>query len=481
MKKKEFDITNLFHVFLFAILFLLGFSYITTSNPDSDMWWMMTTGKWIVEHKALPTENVFVIHDGYHMIVQQWIPAILNYTLYHHFGVWGLIALATVLFGVIFFLLWKYIGLFSKSLPCKEITFAISILFLLQLLTTRPTIFTISILLIEMIQLEKWHRDNNWKHLIALPFLSVLEVNIHSSIWPMMFVFALPYLVPEILDGFSSFFESCKRNIGLFLVLLICVAVGGINPNGYEGAFYLFKSYGNGKVISTIQELQSPSFSSFWGFLLVVTVAVFAIYLYRYKKAIDCKNIYLLGGTLVLAFLHIRNFWTVTYGIVPVLCAVLPQTKWDKHIISIKKGIAYIIGGVILLVVIVIKSVGSAEETLIKMPVQEAEYLQKTVAADDIILYTPFSYGGYMEWSGFKVYVDARPELFQKSINDIEDLDEEIYNVQYGIADYDAFVEKYHFTHFLVENNTSMELYLKYSGKYIMLGKSEDFAIYAVK
>lgn len=182
MKKKEFDITNLFHVFLFTILFLLGFSYITTINPDSDMWWMMTTGKWIVEHKALPTENVFVIHDGYHMIVQQWIPAILNYTLYHHFGAWGLIALATVLFGVIFFLLWKYIGLFSKSLPCKEITFAISILFLLQLLTTRPTIFTISILLIEMIQLEKWHRDNNWKHLIALPFLSVLEVNIHSSI-----------------------------------------------------------------------------------------------------------------------------------------------------------------------------------------------------------------------------------------------------------------------------------------------------------
>ena len=86
MKKKEFDITNLFHIFLFAILFLLGFSYITTSNPDSDMWWMMTTGKWIIEHKALPTENVFVIHDGYHMIVQQWIPAILNYTLYHHFG-----------------------------------------------------------------------------------------------------------------------------------------------------------------------------------------------------------------------------------------------------------------------------------------------------------------------------------------------------------------------------------------------------------
>ena len=124
---------------------------------------------------------------------------------------------------------------------------------------------------------------------------------------------------------------------------------------------------------------------------------------------------------------------------------------------------------------------GSAEETLIKMPVQEAEYLQETVSADDIILYTPFSYGGYMEWSGFKVYVDARPELFQKSINGIEDLDEEIYNVQYGIADYDAFVEKYHFTHFLVENNTSMELYLKYSGKYIMLEKSEDFAIYAVK
>ena len=481
MKKKEFDITNLFHIFLFAILFLLGFSYITTSNPDSDMWWMMTTGRWIVEHKALPTENVFVIHSGYHMIVQQWIPAILNYTLYHNFGTWGLITLATGLFGIIFFLLWKYIGLFSKLLPCKEITFTISLLFLLNFLTTRPTIFTIPILLIEMIQLEKWHRDNNWKHLIALPFLSVLEVNIHSSIWPMMFVFALQYLVPGFLNGFYDFFESCKRNIKLFLVLLICITVGGINPNGYEGAFYLLKSYGNGMVMSTIQELQSPSFASFWGFLLVVTVAIFTIYLYRYKKAIDCKNLYLLGGTLVLAFSHIRNLWTVMYGIIPVLCAILPQTKWDKHIVSIKKGIVYIVCGVSLLVCIVIKSANGVDETLIKMPVEEAEYLQKMVTADDIVLYTPFSYGGYMEWSGFKVYTDARPELFQKSINGIEDLDEEIYNVQYGIADYDTFVEKYHFTHFLVENNTSMDLYLKYSGKYIMLKKSEDFAIYAVK
>ena len=465
----------------FAILFLWGFSDITTSNPDSDMWWMMTTGKWIVEHKILPTENVFVIHPGYHMIVQQWIPAILNYFLYSNFGEWGLIGLATILFGVICILLWKYIEQFSKSLPCKEITFAGSMMFLLPFLTTRPTIFTIPVLLIEMTQLEKWHRDRDWIHLITFPFLSILEVNIHASLWPMMFVFALPYLVPGILDGFHKFFDDCRRNIGLFLVLLICVLVGGINPNGYEGAFYLFKSYGNGKVMSSIQELASPGFASIWGILLTLAIASFSIYIYRYKKAIDCKTFYLLGGTLVLAFMHTRNLWTVMFGIVPVLCAILPQTKWDKHIVSIQKGIVSIIGGIFLLLCMAIKAISSASDTVVTMPVNEASYLQANETAADIVLYTPFSYGGYMEWAGFKVYADARPELFQKSINGIENLDEEIYNVQYGIADYDAFVKKYEFTHFLVENNTAMDLYLKYSGNYVMLEKSENFAIYASK
>lgn len=481
MKKKEFDITNYIHVFLFAILFLLGFSYITTSNPDSDMWWMMSTGRWIVSHKTVPTENVFVIHDGYHMIVQQWIPAVLNYLMYSKFGTWGLIGLATIMFGIICVLLWKYISLFSKSLACKEIVYACSIFFLLPFLVTRPTIFTIPILLLEMIQLEKWSRDKNWIHLCALPFLSIIEINIHASLWPMMFVFILPYLVPSIFHGIYQFFDKLRRNISLIFVLLISVVFGCINPNGLNGMTYLLKSYGNGKVMSCIQELASPSFASIWGILLIGAIVSFALYIYRYRLAIDSKNLYLLGGTLLLAILHLRSLWTVMFGIVPVLCAILPQAKWDKHIVPLKKGCISILFGILLLICMFIKGLSLATENEIPMPEAEAEYMVNQTNPDDVILYTPFSYGGYMEWAGFKVYTDARPELFQKSINEIEDLDEEIYNVQYGIADYDEFVRKYGFTHFLVENHSTFDQYLKYSGNYVILEKSEKFTIYTKK
>lgn len=481
MKKKEFDVTNYIHIFLFVILFLLGFSYITTSNPDSDMWWMMSTGRWIISNKTVPTENVFVIHNGYHMIVQQWIPAVLNYIVYSRFGTWGLIWLATTMFGIICILLWKYISLFSKSFACKEIVYACSILFLLPFLTTRPTIFTIPILLLEMIQLEKWSRDKDWIHLCALPFLSIIEVNIHASLWPMMFVFILPYLIPGILYGFHQFFDDLRRNISLFFVLLISVITGCINPNGLEGVTYLLKSYGNGRVMSSIRELASPQFASIWGILLIGSVISFAIYIYRYRFAIDSKNIYLLGGTLILAFLHVRNLWTVMFGVVPVLCAILPQIKWDKYIVTIKKGCIYIVLGILLLICTFLKGITGATENVITMPIAEAEYMMTNTNPDAVILYTPFSYGGYMEWAGFKVYADARPELFQKSINRTENLDEEIYNVQYGIANYDEFVRKYGFTHFLVENHSTFDQYLKYSGNYVILEKSEKFSIYVTK
>ena len=42
------------------------------------------------------------------------------------------------------------------------------------------------------------------------------------------------------------------------------------------------------------------------------------------------------------------------------------------------------------------------------------------------------------EWYGFKVYTDARPELYTEEINKKESIDDEIYAVETGCIDYNG-------------------------------------------
>ena len=105
------------------------------------------------------------------------------------------------------------------------------------------------------------------------------------------------------------------------------------------------------------------------------------------------------------------------------------------------------------------------------------EYLD-SLDKDNIILYTEFNNGAYFELAGYKVYIDARPELFMKKINNKEDIYTEYIDVVNGKTDVREFISKYNFTHLVTNNLSITGIYLKYSDDYRLIVENELYSLY---
>lgn len=104
---------------------------------------------------------------------------------------------------------------------------------------TRPQVFTYCIILIELICLEKYIKDGKIKHLIALPILSVAVVNLHASMWTMLFIFLLPYLANALPIKIKGKSVSCCKILPLIITALIMIPCGMITPYGIKGLSFI--------------------------------------------------------------------------------------------------------------------------------------------------------------------------------------------------------------------------------------------------
>lgn len=229
------------------------------------MWWMMATGREILQNKALPTINPFVIHEGFAIIVQQWFLAIVNYLVYSNCGRVGLIVLALCVFTMNVLLLRKYISFFTEDIREIRVLTYITAIICSFYLNTRPTQFTIMILLLEQIIILKYKENNQKRWLWLLPVLSVTEINIHGSFWIFLFVMLLPHVVPDIRKAKGKVWAQIKAKRDYVLPVMVSMAAGLLNPNGMDAIAYLLKSYNSTKVFTTINELKSPLIWSWTG------------------------------------------------------------------------------------------------------------------------------------------------------------------------------------------------------------------------
>jgi hypothetical protein len=105
------------------------------------------------------------------------------------------------------------------------------------------------------------------------------------------------------------------------------------------------------------------------------------------------------------------------------------------------------------------------------------EYLN-SLDKDNIVLYTDFATGNYFEFEGYKVYMDARPELYMKEINGQYDLYEEYKDIASGKIDFDEFTSKYEFTHLDVPIYSSFDTYLYYNVNYKLISENDSYRLY---
>ena len=295
-------------VFL-AITMFLGVIFVGNSI-NNDVWFLLNSGRY-VETYGIPHVEPFTVHENLHFVMQQWLFALMLWKIYAAWGLSGLIVFQWAAGAVLLYVFFKLNYLVSRgNFDLSAImTCFIGILFCAGFVCQRPWVASHLIFMLEIFLLEYYsHKQSKW--LFALfPLLSVLLINLHAAMWPMLFVFLLPYLAEMVIGGRIGFLGKCTvawtwQKIILLAALMLAAAF--VNPYGIEAMTYTYYSYGIVEINRYINEMAVVSIRTWIGLPIVSMFAVTAVYS---RNKVPLHYILLSAGTALMSLLAIRSLF----------------------------------------------------------------------------------------------------------------------------------------------------------------------------
>lgn len=471
-------------LYFFVPIYLLC---LTSANigKENDIWFLLNHGKYVIEH-GFPTIEPFSMHQGFSFVMQQWLSAVIFYLSYTVLGKYGLLLIVNIVNLLILWFTYKLCILLTDNRKRLSIvlTCITNVLLSSYFLVPRPQIFTYLLLIITLYIMEKFIRCKDTKLIYLLPLISLLQINLHASMWFMIFLFMLPYVVSLFINKLKN--KNDNRIFKLLIIMVLMFLVGFINPYTTKNMFYVFTSYGSIYVNASVKEMLPPIellyINPFYTFLHYLTVlGIISVYIANKKAKLNLTHILLLLGVLILATTSIRNFPLLVIGTVPFLGynlkCLFPKKKELKCSIKDFFDRQYIVALIILTTfligILVVKKFPFTNK--LKPGI---DYLEKNYDAKKIVLYTNYNNGSYAEYRGLKPYIDSRAEIFLKSNNHKEDIMREYYFLQSGLLDYDKFINKYNFTHMIITKTDSLYDKVSKDNRYKMIYKGKGYKIY---
>jgi hypothetical protein len=421
---------------------------------DNDFWFLTNTGKEIIKNGFINIET-FTIHSGLSFIPQQWLIDVLFALIYNNFGINGMFYLTLICNGIIIYLLYKTSYLISNNKK-RSIIFTIIadiLLICTHIITTRPQLFDVVTFTLELFLIESYIKKEKNIYLYFVPVLSLLLINYHASMWLMLFVLLVPYYIEFIILKIKK--KDVYKIKPVIIVTIISLLCGFINPYGIEAIKYLYNSFGVTEINTLVMEMKAIDISNMTGKITFLIMFVLLYSFYHNKNNNKIRYFLLTIGIIYLALSHLKG--VIFLGILfPIIMGYnFYKDTQDKDIKpKLIDKIVYIIS-IILLAILIIFKTPIRDGVKIK---EFADYLDNN-ASYDIKLFTDYNTGAYMEYRGYKCYIDPRAEIFLKTNNHVEDIFNEFYNLEYGEIDPKEFLDKYQFDYLLVDKMSSTLLY----------------------
>ena len=292
---------GLFDKLLFAV-FVLGVPPFLASNwsvfRDGDVSWHIAAGRWIIEHRAVPTIDPFSFTmPGMPWVAHEWGAEVIQAIAYDLAGFAGLAAIVTlglmVLFGTLFWYLRK-----SAGPVALLVAFAGTYLVLQPFIMARPHIMAWPLLTLWSALLFTY-RDRGRAPPLMLALLTFVWSNIHGS-YIFGFIVAGAVALDALID---ARFE--RRAFSQWLVFGIATLLATfLNANGISGLLHPLTISGM-ETLPAIGEWQpsSPRSTPFFYFILL---AVTGALLWK-RPQFRPGELLLLLLTLAMAFTHIRH------------------------------------------------------------------------------------------------------------------------------------------------------------------------------
>ncbi len=445
------------HHLLIAILFIAIFTMAVRLPADTDTWWHLRSGQYVVENRMVPTTDPFShTRAGQPWIDHGWLAQVFWYSLYALGGWPGLSLGLAALVTLTFWLVWQVT---PGNLYIRAFVLVLGAITSAVIWVARPQMVSFLLAGLILFLLEKYKREGRF-WIYALPLVTLLWVNIHGG-YAIAFMLLGAYVVGETFNRLTGHDEDpvlSWRQIGVLLVIgVISFAVVVINPHGWQMWLYPFRTVGIGALRDFIQEWRSPDFHLpfTWPFIAMLLLTLAA--LGRSTRRADWTDLGLVGLWSFASLFAARNIGLYGLLTIPALARYadavwgkyLPGggerslrelkgtegTKGTEEIIeppSVPSGsfssfsrrqssmtrLNWVLLGLVVVAALVKIGVALAPQAAIKaeeesLPAKAVEFIQKNNPSGP--LFNSYNWGGYLIfklWPDYPVYIDGRTDLY---------------------------------------------------------------------
>ncbi len=447
----------------YGVAFLLPMVFVLLTRPwlDNDSWFVLAEGRYIVNNGVYFTD-VLSMHEGLNIVVQQYGFAVIFWLVYSVAGPIGLYVSMLVLNFLVCFLIYKICMLISKgNVDLSLLIMVITDFFLAinQFLVTRAQVVSYAIFLVLIFLLELYIERKNRKYLYPIPILSLVQINLHASLWPMILLVLGVYIidsfkVPKLhLQGYNT--------KPLIIILIISFIVGILNPYGIKMMTFILTSYGIDTIFSMVGEMTAFNLRNRFNILTYMAIVfVILAYIFGKRKNIRIRYLLMFFGFLALGINSIKGLsqlFLVMFIPLALLFKDVRFEKGGKKIEKIKKAVIGW-GGVMTVVsaaILMVGVLGRLDDMPDKISREGVDKIDESVemrgeSKEELRIYTGYDDGGYLEFRGYKPYLDPRAEVFIKKNNEKEDILDEWVDCRLGRIDKGEFLEKYDFDYLFV-------------------------------
>lgn len=447
--------------YLAAFLIPAIFILLLGRGLDNDSWYVLAEGRYIAENGVF-YEDVLSMHEGLNTVVQNYGYAVIFYWIFSIFGAPGIYISVIILNFLVCFLLYKICMIISNKNVNLSLFIMIATDFILALsfVVTRAQMVSYVIFLCLIYLLELYIKTDKIKYLWWIPLLSVLQINLHASLWLMFFLVMGAYIVDSIknpklkLQGY--------RTWPLVVVFAISILTGLLNPYGVSMMTFIIAGYSNLVLKNLVAELRSfsPFVSTIESAIYISIFIISLLCIYAKNREFRMRYILMWFGFLALGlhtFKGLSQFVLVMFIPLALLCRKVRienvfDAKLARRAVVFWSGIVSVCLFIVLLPIVSLSIEPNPDDNLVAAVDAIDANLEGMNKEDAKIytVYTGYNTGGYLEYRGYKPYIDSRGEYFVKSINKKEDILREYYDFVNGSITADEMLSKYDFDYLLV-------------------------------
>ena len=417
-------------VFL-AIIFTLAAQPIT----DPDFWWHLKTGQYILQTRSIPYTDIFsTLRFGSEWVTHEWLSEVFIYSVFRTLGYGGLIVIFAILIVAAFWIVFQLCRQRGVNLYVAGFSVLLGAVATMPTWGVRPQMFSLLFAGIFISFLDRYSRSEPMPSIWWLVPLMILWVNLHAG-----FAFG-PVLIALIIAGLlldwlllreNSLAEVWRRARPLCWLLIICVAVICLNPNGARLYSYPFETLSSPAMMQYIREWRSPDFHNpLFQAVALLLLATFSVLALSNKRARP-RELLVLAVTAWATLRSGRNVAFFALVATPVLAehswSFLRNLGWGQSPISSsqrkreRSSSLRLVLNLALAVIVFVVVVIAARRAIADQPMTEArefpaaavEFIRKQRPPQPI--YNEYTWGGYLIWKlypDYRVYIDGRADVY---------------------------------------------------------------------